>query len=56
MDCAWYGEYICEGKNNNREPEACGNLECQREVRQMYREMEEAVRERAADDDYNRYR
>ena len=56
MDCAYCGAYIGEGKNNNREPESCGQPECAREVREMYRQMESDVRESAESDNYERYR
>jgi hypothetical protein len=56
MNCAWCGDEIGPGKNNPREPESCGEPECDREVRAMYRQMEDEAREDAADDNYGRYR
>ena len=46
-NCAWCGKEIGPGKNNNREPESCGERECDREVRDMYAQMESEKRERA---------
>lgn len=54
--CAWCGDDIGDGPNNSREPESCGKKECQREVRGMYREMQEDAEERAREDGYDRYR
>jgi hypothetical protein len=56
MDCAYCGKYLGEGRNNPREPESCGEVECNREVNAMYREMDEYAQEAARDDDYGRYR
>lgn len=56
MNCAWCGEDIGEGRNDPREPESCGKPECNREVRDMYRQMESDAREAAELDDYSRYR
>lgn len=56
MNCANCGEFIGEGPNIHREPESCENPECAREVRNMYRQMDDEARERAADDDYGAYR
>ena len=54
--CAWCGEELGEGRDDNREPESCGKCECNREVQSIYREMDDEARERAAEDDYGRYR
>jgi len=52
--CDWCGDDMgCE--HDTREPEACNKHECQREVRNMYREEEESRKERAAEDNYSRY-
>jgi hypothetical protein len=56
MNCAACGKYIGEGKNISREPESCGERECDTEVRDMYRQMDDEARERARDDDYGAYR
>jgi hypothetical protein len=56
MNCAYCGAYIGEGSNRNREPESCGERECDREVRDMYRQMDDEARESAAEDNYERYR
>lgn len=54
--CAWCGEELGPGKNNNREPEGCGKPECEREVRDMYRQMDSDAREAADNDNFERYR
>jgi hypothetical protein len=56
VNCANCGKEIGPGKNSSREPEACGDRECQREVQRMYAEWEADVRERAESDNYDRYR
>ena len=56
MNCAFCGAEIGPGRNNPREPEACESQECQREVCGMYRQMESDARERADEDNYERYR
>lgn len=56
MNCSWCGAYIGEGRNNSREPESCGEPECDRECRDMYRQMQSDAQEAAAADDYERYR
>lgn len=56
MDCAFCGKHIGEGRNNPREPESCGEKECDREVRGMYRQMDEMAQEAAREDDFGRYR
>ena len=47
---------IGEGRDNNREPESCGDSECNREVRDMYRQMDEEAQDDAMNDNYGRYR
>ncbi len=42
--------------NRSREPESCGNPECNREVNMMYRQMDEEAQEAAREDDFGRYR
>jgi hypothetical protein len=37
------------------EPESCGKIECNREVSSMIREAQEERRERAEEDNYERY-
>jgi len=54
--CANCGAEIGPGTNDPREPESCGEPECDTEVRNMYRQMDEDARDRAADDDYGAYR
>jgi hypothetical protein len=56
MYCAGCGEDMGGGKGSNREPESCGRAECNREVRDIYREIADDARERAEMDDYERYR
>lgn len=55
MTCAWCGDCVGDGENNRFEPESCGKLECQREVRRMYKQMQEERAERAFGDNYERY-
>lgn len=55
-NCANCGEHIGPGPNLHREPESCGNPECYREVRDMYRQMESDARQSAAEDNFDRYR
>ena len=43
--CAWCGDEIGMTDANDREPEACGKRDCQREVRGMYQEQREAAHE-----------
>lgn len=43
------------GEHDTREPEACGRPECEREVRNLYREMEADREESAREDNYERY-
>ena len=52
--CDWCGDDM-GFEHDTREPEACNKRECQREVRNMYREEEEGRQERAAEDNYSRY-
>lgn len=54
--CAWCGADLGPGRNDNREPESCRDSICDREVRLMYRQMDDEARERADDDGYERYR
>jgi hypothetical protein len=56
MNCANCGKEIGPGQNRNSEPESCGDPECAREVRDMYRQMESDAREAAENDDFSRYR
>jgi len=56
MHCAWCGKDIGEGKDNPREPESCGEPECNREVKNLYRQMDEEAQDAAREDDYGRYR
>lgn len=56
MNCAFCGKEIGPGKNNPREPESCGEKECDREVRDMYRQMTEEAQQAAMEDDWGRYR
>jgi len=56
MDCAWCGKYIGLGRNNPREPESCGEQDCNNEVRDMYRQMDSDAQEAAREDDFGRYR
>jgi hypothetical protein len=52
--CFWCGE--CLGyEETSREPDACGNSECQRELRNELRGIEENRQERAREDEYSRY-
>ena len=56
IHCAWCGVEIGEGRDNNREPESCGDSECNREVRDMYRQMDEEAQDDAMNDNSGRYR
>ena len=56
MHCAFCGKELGDGRDNPREPESCGEAECNREVRAMYRQMDEEAQERAQEDDFGRYR
>lgn len=51
--CDWCGDDLGPGgEHDTREPEACGRPECEREVRNLYREMEEDREESAREDNY----
>ena len=54
--CFNCGEYLGEYAANYSEPETCGKSECEDEALRQVREEEEAAKERAARDDYERYR
>lgn len=53
--CDWCGEPLGTFARNG-EPESCGAAECNRYVREHYRQVDEEARERAQDDDYGRYK
>ena len=56
FNCDWCGADLGPGgEHDTREPEACSSPECQREVRNLYREMDEERSERAREDNYERY-
>lgn len=52
--CDWCGEELGY-EHDTRYPEACSEPECQREVRGMYREMQDDAQDRAREDEYSRY-
>lgn len=54
--CDYCGDELGYGQRVRGEPECCGSAECSRALREMEREYEAEVRERAAEDDYDRYR
>ena len=55
-NCDWCGADLGPGgEHDTREPEACSNRECQREVSNLYREMEDYRAERAREDNYEQY-
>lgn len=54
--CDWCGESIGFFTRYGREPQSCGQRECERECRDMERSAEADARERAAADDWERYR
>jgi hypothetical protein len=55
-NCDWCGADLGpDGDHDTRYPEACGRPECEREVRNLYREMEAEREERAREDNYERY-
>jgi hypothetical protein len=54
--CFWCGAELGVYESYPGDVEACGNAVCQREMRAEYRAMEDEKRERAAEDNYDRYR
>jgi transcription initiation factor IIE alpha subunit len=52
--CFWCGEDL-RYEDTSREPDACGNQECQRELRRELRGIEEDRQERAREDQYSKY-
>ena len=55
-NCDWCGADLGPGgEHDTREPEACSDRDCQREVRNLYREMEAEREDRAREDNYERY-
>ena len=55
-NCDWCGADLGPGgEHDTREPEACSERECQIEVANMYREMQDDRGERAREDNYDRY-
>lgn len=55
--CEWCGEklgYDVGGPGS--EPDSCGKRECDRGLRDMMGQLDAEARERAAEDDYERYR
>lgn len=56
MHCASCMKYIGPGPDIYRELESCGDPECDREVRDMYRQMDDNARADAEDDGFSRYR
>lgn len=58
IHCANCGEFIGEYPHDGfpADPESCGAPECNREVRDIFRQQDDEARENARDDDYARYR
>lgn len=58
IHCAYCGEFLYEDNSlwAGREPESCGERECNREVRDMIQQDREERALDAANDDYERYR
>jgi hypothetical protein len=56
MNCAACGKEIGPGRNDRFAPQDSGAKECDTEVRDMCRQMDEEARERADEDNYERYR
>ncbi len=54
--CEWCGEFLGEYPSTYGVPESCGSAECEREIRQMEREREAEIEERAREDGFERYR
>lgn len=53
--CFYCGEDLGD-YDNHGEPDACGKQECQRELRNAYRQEREEAQYRAEQDDFDRYR
>jgi len=58
VHCANCGEFIGEYPHDGypAEPEPCGAPECNRAVRDMFRQQDDEARMVAEDDNYGRYR
>jgi len=56
IHCANCGAVIGPGHSSSREPESCGEKDCDRAVRDMYRQMDDEAQENAREDNYERYR
>jgi hypothetical protein len=56
-NCDWCGAYLglFWGGHDTREPEVCGRQECNRGMREGWREEMDDRQERACEDDFSRY-
>jgi hypothetical protein len=52
--CCWCGEGLGY-ESTDREPDTCGRQECNRGMREGWREEMEDRQERACEDDFSRY-
>ena len=55
QQCFWCGADLGEYAGTYGEIECCGAAECERELRAAYREQQAERRDRAEEDDYERY-
>lgn len=53
--CDICGDYIGTYVKYHGDHDTCGSIECEREMRNIDREEEDARAERAREDDYSRY-
>ena len=56
LTCFNCGEDLGEGRSYPGDIDSCGKPECEREARDVQRSRDEEARQRAAEDDYERYR
>lgn len=54
--CDWCGEELGIFDTERGEFVSCGKSKCNREIRVMYKEMDDSIRYEAERDNYDRYR